>query len=62
MGEDDASAGSGLIEMEEGKTVIAAEKGGRRPDDAEAGGWGGGFFHGAESVYCPSSNPSKSLR
>ena len=55
LGGDGTSNGSGKMEREKGRGDCGRE-GGHHPDDAEAGGWGGGFFPGAESVYCSSSN------
>ena len=62
-GEAGQKGGSrGPMGTDEANAAIDAEKGAPHPIDIKPGGWVGGFFPGAESVYCPSSNGSLSLK
>ena len=56
MGEGGASNESGQMGTEEGESGDCSSEGGPRPNDTKDGGRGGGFFAGAESVFCLSSN------
>ena len=62
-GEAGREGGSrGPMGTDEANAALDDETRAPSPIDVQPGGWGGGFFPGAKSVYCPSSNGSPSLQ